>query len=89
MTQSRFPRSLRSHKRLRHDAPAFSACLAGVYAQKTIQAIHRELVSGDRLQVRHPEALILRQGIAVFITAEFLHKLFDSESVSQLLDEPG
>ena len=67
----------------------FQRALQAFTRRKPFKPFIVELVSGDRLQVRHPEALILRQGIAVFITAEFLHKLFDSESVSQLLDEPG
>lgn len=46
------------------------------------------LVNGDRFQVDHPEALILRDGIAVFIAAGGVPTLFDHTSVSQLVGEP-
>ncbi len=46
------------------------------------------LVNGDRFQVDHPEALVLRGGVAVFITADGVPTLFDRESVSQLVGEP-
>jgi hypothetical protein len=45
-------------------------------------------VSGDRFQVDHPEALVIRDGVAVFIAAGGVPTLFDHESVSQLIGEP-
>jgi hypothetical protein len=46
------------------------------------------LVNGDRVQVDHPEALVIRDGVAVFIAAGGVPTLFDHESVSQLVGEP-
>ena len=46
------------------------------------------LVNGDRFQVDHPEALILRDGVAVFIAAGGVPTLFDHASVGQLVGEP-
>jgi len=46
-----------------------------------------ELVSGDRFQVDHPEALVLRDGTAVFIAAGGTPTLFDHESVSQFIGD--
>lgn len=46
------------------------------------------LVNGDRFQVDHPEALVLRDGVAVFVAAGGVPFLFDHESVSQLTGEP-
>ena len=46
------------------------------------------LVNGDRIQVDHPEALILRDGVAVFIGAGGVPTLFDHSSVSQFVGEP-
>jgi hypothetical protein len=46
-----------------------------------------EMVSGDRFQVDHPEALVLRDGIAVFVAAGGIPTLFDHESVSQFIGE--
>jgi len=46
------------------------------------------LVHGDRFQVDHPEALVLRDGVAVFIAAGGVPTLFDRTSVSQVIGEP-
>jgi hypothetical protein len=46
------------------------------------------LVNGDRFQVDHPEALVLRDGVAVYVAAGGVPTLFDHESVSQLVGEP-
>jgi hypothetical protein len=43
------------------------------------------LVNGDRVQVDHPEALIARGGVAVFVAADGSPTIFDHESVSQML----
>jgi hypothetical protein len=44
-----------------------------------------ELVSGPRIKVDHPEALVFRKGMAVFISARGVPILFDHESVSQVI----
>jgi hypothetical protein len=46
-----------------------------------------ELVSGHRFQVDHPEALVLRDGVAVFVAKGSVPVLFDHEGVSQILGE--
>jgi hypothetical protein len=46
------------------------------------------LVNGDRFQVDHPEALVIRDGVAVFIAAGGVPTLFDHESVSQVTAGP-
>jgi len=46
-----------------------------------------ELVSGDRIQVDHPEALVFRGGVAVFISADGTPTIFDHEGVAQVTGE--
>jgi len=46
------------------------------------------LVNGDRIQVDHREALVLRFGVAVFIAAGGVPTLLDRSAVSQLVGEP-
>ena len=46
-----------------------------------------ELMSGDRFEVDHPEALVARDGVAVFIARREVPTLFDHESVSQFMGE--
>jgi hypothetical protein len=45
-----------------------------------------ELTSGYRFQIDHPEAVVLRAGAAVFVSADGSPTLFDYESVAQLTD---
>lgn len=62
--------------------------------QTTIRAFQRrspfqpylvELVSGDRVRVDHPEALVLRGGVAVYLSADGAPSIFDHEGVSQVI----
>jgi hypothetical protein len=46
------------------------------------------LVDGDRIRVDHPEAMALRDGVAVFVAAGGVPTLFDHASVGQLVGEP-
>jgi hypothetical protein len=64
------------------------------HLQTTIRAFQRrapfrpyvvELVSGDRIAVDHPEALVLRGGVGVFVNAQGAPSIFDHESVSQVI----
>ena len=64
--------------------------------ERTLRAFQRrapfrsftvELVSGDRFQVDHPEALVLRDGVAVFIAAGGVPTLFDHEGVCQIVGQ--
>jgi hypothetical protein len=61
--------------------------------QTTIRAFQRrtpfhpyvvELVSGDRVQVDHPETLVIRAGVGVFVNASGAPAIFDHERVSQI-----
>ena len=66
--------------------------------QTTIRAFQRrspfqpyivELVSGERVRVDHPEALVIRGGVAVFVNADGAPSIFDHEGVSQIIaDSP-
>lgn len=47
-----------------------------------------ELVSGHRIRVAHPEALVLRGGILAYNDPQNRHTLFDSESVCSFFEEP-
>jgi hypothetical protein len=62
--------------------------------QTTIRAFQRrtpfktylvELVSGDRIRVDHPEALVIRGGVAVFVNSDGAPSIFDREGVSQVI----
>jgi len=66
--------------------------------QTTIRAFQRrtpfrsytvELVSEDRVTVDHPEALVVRGGVGVFVSAAGAPAIFDHEGVSQVIATPG
>lgn len=43
------------------------------------------LVNGDRVDVDHPEALVVRGGMAVFVAQDGTPTLFDHEGVSEFI----
>lgn len=42
------------------------------------------LVNGDRVEVDHPEALVVRDGVALFVGSGGLPAVFDHEGVAQV-----
>jgi len=70
------------------DASNFERTLRACQRRTPFQPFTVTLVNGDRFQVDHPEALVLRDGVAVFIAAGGVPTLFDRESVSQVIAEP-
>jgi len=47
-----------------------------------------ELLSGDRLPISHPEAISWRGELLYYVGPQDRHRLFDSDSVCQMLDIP-
>lgn len=47
-----------------------------------------ELLSGESFVVDHPEALVYRGGMAVYVAPDGFPHLFDHESVSRLIAGP-
>lgn len=45
------------------------------------------LVNGDRFEVGHPDALVVREGVAVYLGPGGIPVLFDHESVSQVIGD--
>lgn len=67
------------------NAEHFERSLRAVQQRQPFHPFTVELVSGDRFQVDHPKALVLRDGVAAFIAAGGVPHLFDHESVSQII----
>ena len=63
----------------------FENSLQAFQRQVPFRSFTVELVSGDRLRIDHPEALVIRAGVAVFIDAKGVPTLFDHDGVSQLI----
>jgi hypothetical protein len=45
------------------------------------------LVNGDRFEVDHPDALVVRDGVAVYIGPGGVPVLFDHEGVNQVIGD--
>lgn len=58
-------------------------------SRKPYQSFIIELVSGDRLLIRHPEAIAFSGDLLVYTAPQYppLYRLFTAESVCQLLDK--
>lgn len=66
----------------------FATALRSFTNRRHFQPFVVELRTGFRLLVRHPEALVLRGDVAVFVRRSFTHRLFDASSVNQLCELP-
>lgn len=64
--------------------------------EKTLQAYQRRrpfrsflvrFVSGEHIEVDHPEAMVIRGGVGVYVSAAGVPTLFDHESVSEVVGE--
>ena len=64
---------------------SFDESLRAMVRRTPFRSFTVELVSGDRIQVDHPEALVYREGTAVYFGPRGRLTLFDHESVSQLI----
>ena len=71
------------------EADAFQKSLRAFARRSPFQPFVVELVSGTRIVVDHPEALIYRGGVAVHISADGVPTLFDHRSVSDLTNASG
>ncbi|MGH7128340.1 MAG: hypothetical protein ACREJB_12430 [Planctomycetaceae bacterium] len=69
------------------EADRFERTLRAFQRRTPFRPFTVELVSDSQFQVDHPEALVLRDGVAVFIAAGGFPTLFDHESVSTMTGE--
>jgi hypothetical protein len=63
---------------------------------KTLRAYQRRIpfhsfairfVSGEHIEIDHPEAMVIRGGVGVYVNASGVPTLFDHESVSEVIGE--
>lgn len=70
-------------------AEHFQTTIRAFQKRSPVQVYLVELVSGDRVRVDHPEALVLRGGVAVFVSADGAPTIFGHEGVSQVIANPA
>jgi len=65
----------------------FDATLQTFKRRMPYQPFTIALVNGDRLEVDRPEALVVREGVAVYIGPGGVPSLFDHEGVTQIIGD--
>lgn len=65
----------------------FARALRSFASRTPFQTYWIEFLSGDRLRITHPEAAQIRGNLILHVAPNGCQRLFDSESVCQLLDE--
>jgi hypothetical protein len=70
------------------DKDTFAAALRAFTKRRPFSPFVVELFSGDRLFDPHPEALTFRSTLLYFIDPKNQARLFQAESVCQLLENP-
>lgn len=68
-------------------AEHFEKTLHAYQRRKPFRSFHVRLVSGEHIDVDHPEAVLIRAGVGVYVNAKGVPTLFDYESVSEVLGE--
>lgn len=69
------------------DVEPFERSLRAFQRRTPFQPFTVALINGDRFQVDHPEALVVRDGVAMFIARGGVPMLFDHNSVSEFVGE--
>ncbi|HZL33998.1 MAG TPA: hypothetical protein VFC78_01730 [Tepidisphaeraceae bacterium] len=65
----------------------FDQGLRAFQRRRPFRSFTVELVSGEQIQVDHPEALVLRGGIGVYISPEGVPTILDHEGVTGIIGE--
>ena len=68
-------------------AENFDKTLEGLKQRSPFHPFTVELIGGHRFEIDHPGALVVRDGVAVFISPRGVPILFDHESVTQFVAE--
>jgi hypothetical protein len=69
------------------EAENFDQTLGALKGRKPFRPFTVALVDGDRFEVDHPDALVVRDGVAVYIRPGGVPVLFDHEGVSQFIGD--
>ena len=66
-------------------AENFDSLLRGLQLRRPFQVFTVELNGGDRFEVDHANAIVIRDGVAVFMAPGGIPHWFDHESLSQII----
>ncbi len=69
------------------DRDTFDGTIRAFKHRIPLQPFTVAMVNGDRLEVDYPDALAIREGVAVFVAPGRVPVLFDHEGVSQVIGD--
>jgi hypothetical protein len=69
------------------DRETFDATLRAFKRRVPFRPFTVALVNGDRLEVDVPDALVVREGVALFVGPGGIPSVFDHEGVSQVVGD--
>jgi hypothetical protein len=67
----------------------FEKTLQAYQKRKPFRSFRVRFVSGEHIDVDHPEAVVIRGGVGVYVNAKGVPTLFDHEGVSEVTGETG
>ena len=70
-------------------AENFDRVLIGLAQRRPFRVFTVELNTGERFEVDGPNALVTREGVAVFLAPGRIPVWFDHESVNQIINAPA
>ena len=68
-------------------AEHFDKTLQAYQKRRPFRSFAVRFISGEQIDVDHPEAMIIRGGIGAYVDAAGVPTLFDHESVSEVVGE--
>lgn len=69
------------------DRDTFDSTIRAFKNRRPYRPFTVALVNGDRLEIDHPEAIIVRDGVALFAGPGGVPAVFDYEGVSQIVGD--
>jgi hypothetical protein len=88
MIQSAGMKSRRNHGDGHMQPNNFDQTLIAFMKRRPFQPFTVALVHGDRFEVDSPNALVVRDGVAIYVAAGGVPVIFDHEGVSQFIGNP-
>ena len=70
------------------ESESFARSLNAFSRRRPFESFTVELSSGERITVDHPEALVYRGGLAVYVALDGTPTLFDHAQVTRMIGTP-
>ena len=64
-------------------AEHFNKTLQAYQKRRPFRSFRVRFVSGEHIDIDHPEAVVIRAGVGVYVSADGVPTLFDHESVGE------